>query len=91
LLQQLCNSFKQGIFFGILERPIGEIFFFFFSVHVVFHRQYSPIMSEMEQELDQNKATASHKEQTTTAEKRNACESGLDPKVLCEDTDFDLS
>lgn len=48
-------------------------------------------MSEMEQELDQNKATASHKEQTTTAEKRNACESGLDPKVLCEDTDFVLS
>lgn len=35
-------------------------------------------MSDVEQELDQHKGIESPREQTTTAEKRNACEPGLD-------------
>lgn len=38
---------------------------------------YSPIMSEMEQDPDQNKTKASSKGQIAATEKRNACESGL--------------
>jgi hypothetical protein len=47
-------------------------------------------MSEMEQELDHKQATASPKEQTPTAEKRNACEPDLKLQLMCDDTDFDI-
>jgi hypothetical protein len=60
---------------GLLEKFLSTSFL---PIHVIVRLRYLPIMSEMEQDLGQTKATASAAEQTTTAEKRNACESGRD-------------
>lgn len=52
--------------------------------------RYSPIMSEMEQDPDQNKTKAPSKGQIAATEKRNACESGLHQTSEIDETETDF-
>jgi hypothetical protein len=74
----LLASLKEGAVFGAFDSPSKGLISLLLHCQCDHSSWYSAVMSEVEQELDQHKAIESPREQTTTAEKRNACEPGLD-------------